>query len=102
MPTITTGQLCRALWDCSASDVLPDNAHSIGLYLDPAGPCVRRCPYRGRLRGWPVRRMTGSESVSVADEGNRITLTAESWILDRIGHSVSGREAAALRLAFLN
>jgi hypothetical protein len=96
---LTADDICRALWNCPARHILPDSAHASGIYLDPQGPSVRVCQYRGELRGWPVRRMDGSEPVVVTDEGNRIAFAAESWVLDRIGESISGREAATLRRA---
>lgn len=99
---MTTDELCGVLWDARAAEVMPDDS-VFGIYLDPNGTVTVECPYTGKtLHGWPVRRMTGTERVTLIprDKGGGFHVEAESWILDRIGSTLTGGAARKVRAHF--
>lgn len=101
MPSITTTteSFCRALWQCAASAVDPDDS-TCGIYPDPAGPHTAPDRFTGDLiRGWRVRKMTGHEEIVLTVDGPFVTIAGASWVTDRIGTSISGRDAATIRRA---
>jgi len=95
--TTTTNTVCRLLWGADASQVDPDDSRC-GLYQDADGPSVAVDVGGFEVRGWPVRKMDGSESVvlRLAENGNGYHVDAESWVQDRIGARITGRDGAKL------
>lgn len=94
----TTESITRAAWSAAACDCDPDDSR-FGVYPDPSGSAVRYGYAGEEIRGWPVKKMDGTEPVTVTDDGRVLTFSAESWVLDRIGSGMSGRDAAKVRNA---
>ncbi len=96
--TMTTQQIAMAAWGADASEVVPNAAQPAGhgwVYPDPSGSVTAVCRYTGAfITGWPVRMMTGSEPVIVTADQNAVRFEAESWVIDRRGDELTGREAA--------
>ena len=101
--TTTTEAFCQHLWGASAVEVDPDDALG-GLYPDPAGSEVVVGFGGEEIRGWPVRKMDGTEAVTLrpwfACNGvrNGFEVIADVWVTDRIGHIITGREGRKLSL----
>jgi len=99
--TVTLNELAAAVWGCKGCRLTPDDAVLTTkgwVYPDPSGPVKGADRYTNTpIHGWKVRMPTGAEEVTVTrrPDGNGVTLTGESWILDRTGHQLTGRDGKA-------